>query len=190
MVDFDWSVDDVRATILLGNLSQSWNIECRIVNILFLFNVNPYLNSKHRLLASQCFFTGFGFITFRLFNIFYYRWWWVIPSIVLTEWYETRALQVYVNGMFAQWVFFHYSAVIDADRLFLIMLGRLNTRARFRAMAEASIPLSSFSLGETSSSQPTSTGDRELRSVGIWFLFCIIKDANFCYFDLACSLIQ
>jgi len=39
---------------------------------------------------------------------------------------------VYVNAMFAQ----------------------LNTRARFRAMAEASIPLSSFGLGETSSSQP------------------------------------
>ena len=32
------------------------------------------------------------------------------------------------------------------------MLGRLNARARFRAMAEESIPLSSLSLGESSSS--------------------------------------
>ena len=169
--------------LLLGILSQSWNIECRIVNILFLFNVNPYLNSKHRLLASQCFFTGFGFITFRIFNIFYYRWWWVIPSIVLTEWYETRALQVYVNGMFAQWVFFHYSAVIDADRLFLIMLVRLNTRARFRAMAEASIPLSSFSLGESSSSQTGRSRVEVSKNLIIFFG----KDVDFCYFDPAWS---
>ena len=44
--------------------------------------------------------------------------------------------------------------VIEADYLkFLIMLGRLNARARFRAMAEESIPLSSIiHLGETSSS--------------------------------------
>jgi hypothetical protein len=77
--------------------------------------------------------------------------------------YETRALHVYVtvNGMFAQYVLFITlldSAVIDADCLFLIMLRRLNTRARFRAMAEASIPLSNFSLGETSSSQQIKTG--------------------------------
>jgi len=44
---------------------------------------------------------------------------------------------IYVNAMFAQ----------------------LNARARFRAMAEASIPLSSISLGESSSSEPV---DREL----------------------------
>jgi hypothetical protein len=50
--------------------------------------------------------------------------------------------------------------------LFPIMLGRLNARARFRAMAEASIPLSSIGLGETSSSssQPV---DRELQTVRI-----------------------
>jgi len=47
------------------------------------------------------------------------------------------------------------------------MLAQLNARARFRAMAEASIPLSSISLGETgetSSSEPAGA-DRELHSL-------------------------
>jgi len=40
------------------------------------------------------------------------------------------------------------------------MLAQLNARERFRAMAEASMPLSTISLGESSSSQ---RGDRELQ---------------------------
>jgi len=40
------------------------------------------------------------------------------------------------------------------------MLAQLNSRTRYRAMAEASIPLVSFSLGESSSSEPV---DRELQ---------------------------
>ena len=56
------------------------------------------------------------------------------------------------------------------------MLGRLNARTRFQAIAEASIPLSSISLGETSSSsQPV---DRGLQPVRIWSSF-LIKDAWF-----------
>ena len=67
--------------------------------------------------------------------------------------------------MLAQYVFLKYLAVIEGC-LFPIMLGSLNTRSRYRAMAEESIPLSSFSLGasEASSSQPV---DRELQSVRI-----------------------
>ena len=50
-------------------------------------------------------------------------------------------------------------------------VGRLNARTRFRAIAEASIPLSSFNLGETSSQQV----DRELQPVRIRSSFCIIE---------------
>lgn len=57
--------------------------------------------------------------------------------------------QVYVNAMLAQYVFLYLA--IKADYLFLIMLGRLNARTRFQAMAEESIPLSTINLGETSS---------------------------------------
>ena len=48
--------------------------------------------------------------------------------------------------------------------LFLTMLGRLNARARFRAMAEASMPLNTLSFAETSSSQLV---DRESQPVKI-----------------------
>ena len=86
--------------------------------------------------------------------------------------------------MLAQCVFFQYLAVIEADCLFPIMLGRLNARARFRSMAEASIPLSSISLGETSSSQPVDD-DRRLRIAAsknlIFFFFALLKMLNFCY---------
>ena len=65
--------------------------------------------------------------------------------------------------MFAQYVFLYH--VIEVDCLFPIVLGRLNARARFRAMAEASMPLSSLNLGETSSS--SERVERELQPVRI-----------------------
>ena len=57
---------------------------------------------------------------------------------------------------------------METDYLFLIMLGRLNARTRFQAMAEASMPLGSIGLGELSSSQPV---DRELQPVRNRFVF-------------------
>ena len=77
--------------------------------------------------------------------------------------------------MLAQYVFFNTFTVTEASYLFPIMLGRLNARTRFRAMAEASIPLRSIDLGETSSSQRV---DQE-QPVRVFFFFCIIKDAQF-----------
>ena len=52
-------------------------------------------------------------------------------------------------------MFFEYLRVIEAKYLILFMLGRLlNARARFHAMAaDASIPLNSISLSESSSSE-------------------------------------
>ena len=67
--------------------------------------------------------------------------------------------------MLAQYVFLIPRYYRGAECLFLIMLGRLNARARFRVMAEASIPLSSISLGETSSS--SNRVDREFQPVRI-----------------------
>ena len=57
--------------------------------------------------------------------------------------------------------FYKYLVIIKTDYLLRIMLGRLNARTRFRAMAEAPIPLSTISLAETSSSQPV---DREFQT--------------------------
>ena len=65
--------------------------------------------------------------------------------------------------MLAQYVLLYF-AILEANCLFQIMLGRLNARARFRVMAEASMPLNSISLDETSSSEPI---HRELQPVRI-----------------------
>ena len=147
-------------------LFQSRNIECRIINALFIISVTFF--SKYCLVASQYFFIGFGFYTFRLPDLFYYGWQWVIPSLfvlVLTlcpsqSLRKCNACTVcFINNTL---LFFEVDFAY-----FPIMLGRLNARARFRAMANASIPLSSFSLGETSTSQPVDI-DRELQLVRIW----------------------
>ena len=74
--------------------------------------------------------------------------------------------------------FFFFSNTLLLSKLayLLIMLGRLNARARFRAIADASIPLNSFSLGETSSSV-----DRELQPVKnlIYYFVLFYKMLNF-----------
>ena len=79
--------------------------------------------------------------------------------------------------MIAQYAsFYKYPVIIKTDYLLRIMLGRLNARTRFRAMAEAPIPLSTISLAETSSSQPvdrefqTSTNSKNLIHFLIFFL--------------------
>ena len=58
MVYFNWRFDVVCAVVLPPlNFIQSWNIECRVINILFLLAVNFIWNSKYCLVASQYFFS-------------------------------------------------------------------------------------------------------------------------------------
>jgi hypothetical protein len=82
--------------------------------------------------------------------------------------------------MFAQYVFFLNTLLLSRPiAYFQMMLGRLNARTRFRAMAEESIPLSSISLGGTSSVEPV---DREMHAGSknlIYFYFFALL--NFCY---------
>lgn len=83
---------------------------------------------------------------------------WSISTGVLTWMASLFFLLCYLNYIPLGYMFYFIRGGVYANA----MLAHLNTRSRFRAMAEASIPLSSFSLGasETSSSQPV---DRELR---------------------------
>ena len=70
---------------------------------------------------------------------------------------------------------FLYKQIPCCYYLLPIMSRRLNARTRFRAIAEASIPFSSISLDEMSSSQPV---DRELQvRKNLFYFFCIIEYA-------------
>ena len=84
-------------------LSQSWYIECRIINFLFLLSVNPFFKSKYCLVALHYFFTDTWFDIFRLRDLFYYWWKWVVP--LFSQNGIITVLQVYVNAMLAQYVF-------------------------------------------------------------------------------------
>ena len=75
--------------------------------------------------------------------------------------------------MLTQYVFIYlkkYLVVIKIDYLLPMMLGRLNARTRFRAMAEASIPLSSISVDETSLSQSVD-GELQARKCSFYLFF-------------------
>ena len=69
--------------------------------------------------------------------------------------------------MLAQYVFWIPYYYVEYLLVFPILSGRLNARARFRAMADQSMPLNSISLGETVLSEPA---DRELELVRTWFI--------------------
>ena len=125
------------------------------MDVLFLLNVTLFKNSRyclspHNILSQIPGFIPSGFAIFfftggsQSFHLF------CSPIIVLKSCSSSLCK---CNACTV--CFFQYLAVIEVDCLFPIMLGRLNARTRFRAMAEASIPLSSISLGETShASQP------------------------------------
>ena len=163
MVDFNWRIDVVCATVLLPlNFIKSWYIEWRVTSILFVLAVNPFWNSKYCLVASILFSQTSGVIPGG-FTIFFVRGGreslhpFCSPRMVLNPCSSSLRKR---NACTV--CFFKYFAVIEAVYLFSIMLGRLNARTRFRAIAEAPIPLSSISLGGMS--QPV---DRELQPVRI-----------------------
>ena len=165
------------------------NIECRVTGVLFLLSVTLFF-WKFQILSHNTFFffTGFGFWTFWLHDLFCSWWSWVISSFFFCSprmvdikpcfFKSTQTQCLHSTFLF----YFKYLAVFIKAAYFLpIVLGRLNARTRFRAMAEASIPLNSISLDETSSSQPV---DRDLQQVRIWskffFFFVLLKVLNFC----------
>ena len=162
MVDVNWFVAVVRAARLPLNfilILKYWGQDIWCFNLTFC---NPFL-ILNSVLSPQYFFYRFWVLylqassSFLLLlvvshSIFFLFPWMVLNSCSLSLRKCNVCTVCFLNTLLLQ----------GFEYLFPIMLGRLNAREQFRAMAEAPIPLSSISLDETSSSAPV---DRELQPV-------------------------
>ena len=95
---------------------------------------------------------------------------------VLSEWYLTCALQVYVNAMLAQYVFLEYLVVIDADCLSPIMLGGW-------MLERDSRPWLRHRYCRVLDRMNRRYNGRSIESCNQWesdLLLCIVKILNFC----------